>query len=159
MTHSAHRVKLWWKSSRIFSRISLPLSGDGNHWPLVSHDPSESCNTSWRMTAGMSRPVSLFSPGLPWWIQTATSRHPLMKAERFCWKKNTLFHHNLTLCSECVIRISIIDIHRHLEVTIIVNTSPGFLRVSCVNLVCWCSMFLFVIYVQLSWLWYVVIFL
>ncbi len=29
MKHSAHRVKLWWKSSRIFSRISLLSSGDG----------------------------------------------------------------------------------------------------------------------------------
>ncbi len=29
-------------------------------WALVSHDPSGSCGTSWRMTAGMSRPVSLF---------------------------------------------------------------------------------------------------
>ena len=37
-------------------------------WPLVSHDPSGSCDTSWRMTAGMSRPVSLFSSGFPWWI-------------------------------------------------------------------------------------------
>ncbi len=30
MKHSAHRVRLWWKSSRIFGRISLPSSGDGN---------------------------------------------------------------------------------------------------------------------------------
>ncbi len=30
ITHSTHRVGLWWKNSRIFSRISLPLSGDGN---------------------------------------------------------------------------------------------------------------------------------
>ena len=29
LTHSAHRVKLWWKSSWIFGRISLPSSGDG----------------------------------------------------------------------------------------------------------------------------------
>ena len=28
ITHSKHRVRLWWKSSRIFSRISLPSSGD-----------------------------------------------------------------------------------------------------------------------------------
>ncbi len=27
MKHSAHRVRLWWKSSRIFGRISLPSSG------------------------------------------------------------------------------------------------------------------------------------
>ena len=28
ITHSTHRVRLWWKSSRIFSRLSLPSSGD-----------------------------------------------------------------------------------------------------------------------------------
>ncbi len=60
------------KCSRIFGRISLPLSGDGNSWPLVSHDPSGSCDTSWRMTARMSRPVSLFSSGLPWCILMAS---------------------------------------------------------------------------------------
>ncbi len=36
-----------------------------------------SCDTSWRMTAGISRPVSLFSPGLPWWILMASSILPL----------------------------------------------------------------------------------
>ncbi len=72
MKHSARRVKLWWEGSQIFGRISLPSSGDGNLWPLVSHDPSGLCATSWRMTGGMSRPVSLFSPGLPWWILMAS---------------------------------------------------------------------------------------
>ncbi len=35
MKHSAHRVKLWWKSFRIFGIIFWPSSGDGNSWPLV----------------------------------------------------------------------------------------------------------------------------
>ncbi len=41
-------------------------------WLFVSHDPPGSCDTSWRMTAGMSRSVSLFSSGLPWWILMAS---------------------------------------------------------------------------------------
>ncbi len=31
-----------------------------------------SCDTSWRMTAGMSRPVFLFGLSLPWWILVAS---------------------------------------------------------------------------------------
>ncbi len=38
----------------------------------MSHDPSGSCHTSWRMTAGMSRPASLFSSGLPWCMLMAS---------------------------------------------------------------------------------------
>ena len=53
ITHSTHRVRLWWKMSPIFGRISLPSSGDGNQWLLVSHDPSGSRDTSWRVTAGI----------------------------------------------------------------------------------------------------------
>ncbi len=47
------------------------MAGD-EKWPLVSHDPSGSCDTSWKMTAGMSRSASLFSPDLPWWILLAS---------------------------------------------------------------------------------------
>ncbi len=46
MKHSAHRVKLWWKSSQIFGRISPPSSGDSNQWSLVSHDPSGPYDTN-----------------------------------------------------------------------------------------------------------------
>ncbi len=35
---------------------------------------------------------------------TATSCHPLTKAERFCRSFGNFFHHNLTLCAECFIR-------------------------------------------------------
>ncbi len=123
MKHSAHRVKIWWKRSRIFGMIVTgrhPRTAVGEHLDvtgqkcslneakildtedqvsrrsikvairihhgrpglntdtgldipavmlqLVSHDPEGSCNTSWRMTPGMSRPVSLFSSGFPWCI-------------------------------------------------------------------------------------------
>ncbi len=35
---------------------------------------------------------------------TATSYHPLTKAERFCRKFGNFFHYYLTLCVECFIR-------------------------------------------------------
>ncbi len=65
--------RLWWKSFRIFGRISLPSSGDGItsgrwcHMTLLDHVTPVGI-----MTAGMSRPLSLFSPGIPWWILMAS---------------------------------------------------------------------------------------
>ena len=32
------------KCSLVFGRFPLPSSGDGNHWLLVSRDPSGSCD-------------------------------------------------------------------------------------------------------------------
>ncbi len=38
ITHSVHtESRFWWKNSQILGRISLPSSGDGNYWLLVSH--------------------------------------------------------------------------------------------------------------------------
>ncbi len=44
---------------------------------------------------------------------TATSCHPLTKAERFCRKFGNLFHHNLTLCAECYIRNYVSRVQKH----------------------------------------------
>ncbi len=44
---------------------------------------------------------------------TATSCHPLTKAEKFCRKFGNLFHHNLTLCAECFIRNYVSGVQKH----------------------------------------------
>ncbi len=60
-----------------FPNFRQNLSAFVRGWQLVavgvtSCDSSGSYDTSWRMTAGMSRPVSLFSQGLPCWILMAS---------------------------------------------------------------------------------------
>ncbi len=63
MRHSVHRVKIMVEKVPQFSAESLCLRQGmvtSGRWCHMTQ------NTSWRMTAGMSRPVSLFSPGLPW---------------------------------------------------------------------------------------------
>ncbi len=80
MKHSTHRVKLWWKK---FPNFRQNLSAFVRGWQLVA-------------VGTWSRRVM--------WPPTATSCHPLTKAERFCRKFGNFFHHNLTLCVECFIR-------------------------------------------------------
>ncbi len=46
-------------------------------------------------------------------LVTATSYHPLTKAERFCRKFGNFFNHYLTLCVECFIRNYVPRVQKH----------------------------------------------
>ncbi len=96
------------KSSRIFGRISLPSSGmvtSGRWCHMTRLDPVT--------PVGGWQPVRTSPLSSSNWCQmiqkgnltpTATSYHPLTKAEIFCRKFGNFFHHYLSLCVGCFIR-------------------------------------------------------
>ncbi len=124
MKHSAHKVKLhvWWKSSQIFGRVSLPLTpGDGNYMSIWGElrRPSESTKGGLEWTGTPAWTSKLSSSNWCHMIQkdhmtpTATSCHALTKAECYCWKFGNFFHHNLTLCAKCFIRNYVSRFQKH----------------------------------------------
>ncbi len=92
-----------WKRPRYWTRKTRCPGGE-------SWRPSEYTNGGMNWTGTPAWTSQLSSSNWCYMIQkghvtpTATSYHPLTKAERFCRKFGNFFHHYLTLCVECFIR-------------------------------------------------------